>query len=38
VVRVTGTLSGLGAQLEEIRTAIRDAADRVVPDADYELK
>lgn len=38
VVRVTGTLSGLGQQLEQIQTAIRDAADRVVPDADYELK
>jgi len=38
VVRVTGTLSGLGAQLEQIRAAIEDAADRVVPDADYHLE
>ena len=38
VVRVTGTLSGLGQQLEQIRAAIRDAADRVVPAADYELE
>jgi len=38
VVRVTGTLSGLGAQLELIQGAIRDAADRIVPGADYELE
>jgi len=38
VVRVTGTLSGLGAQLEMIQSAIRDAADRVIPEADYELE
>jgi len=37
IVRVTGTLSHLGQQLDEIKTAIRDAADRIVPDSDYEL-
>lgn len=38
IVRVTGTLSQLGQQLEDIRTAIVDVADRVVPGADYELE
>ena len=38
VTRMTGTLSGLGRQLDEISGAIRDAADRIVPSSDYELK
>ena len=38
VTRVTGTLSGLGRQLDEINRSIRDVAERIVPDADYELE
>ncbi|MCB9596338.1 MAG: DNA repair ATPase [Sandaracinaceae bacterium] len=37
VVRLTGSLSHLGKQLDQIESAIRDAADRIVPAADYEL-
>ena len=37
VVRVTGTISHLGQQLDDIGSAIRDAADRIVPASDYEL-
>lgn len=38
VTRVTGTLSGLGRQLDEINRSIRDVAERIVPEADYELE
>lgn len=37
VTRVTGTLSKVGQQIEGITEAIRDAADRVVAEADYEI-